>query len=144
MRSGQTRPGGSSWSVLASPLQGKGPMPTLSSGDVSQLRWTQKREPRQRSQVICAMVNLAGSGLNLGLPTHCSMACFGKGAGLGGALGGPGMLAHFLPGPSHSLLEGTSSRTWYTWSAAACLLGWGLYLAAGVTSGSPARISAST
>lgn len=38
------------------------------------------------------------------------------------------MLAHFLPGPSHRLLEGTSSRARYTWSAAACLLGWGLYL----------------
>lgn len=52
----------------------------------------------------------------------------GGGAGLGGALGSPGLLVHFLIGPSYSLLEGTSSGAWRVWLVVACLLGWGLYL----------------
>ena len=64
-------------------------------------------------------------------PLRLHVACFRiawGGAGLGGALGGPRVLAHFLTGPSRSLLEGTNSGAWCAWPAAARLLGWGLYL----------------
>lgn len=44
MRSGPTRPDGSSWSESASPLQGKGSVLALPSGAVPPLGETQKRE----------------------------------------------------------------------------------------------------
>lgn len=140
MKSGQTRPAGSSWSVLASPLQGKGPVPALPSGAVSPGRDTEKGTKAERGQMTYATPHGESGKTRLRsqvpnsfpyFPPRLPVACFGiglGGAGLGGPLGGPGVLAHFLPGFSCCLWQGTISDAWYAWPAAASLLGWGLYL----------------
>lgn len=119
MRSGQTRPGGSSWSVSASPLQGKGPtLWSCSPIAMGTEKGTKAEKPGDWCHGESGRIRLDSWALN---SLFCGLLW--EGAGLGGALGGPGVLAHFLPGPSHSLLEGTSSRARYTWSPAACCWG---------------------
>lgn len=82
-------------------------------------------------------MNLARSSLDLGLPTPCPIShpgCLGPASGQAGegqacgALGGPGVLAHLLVGPSGRSLEGAGSAAWRALLAAARLSGWGLYL----------------
>lgn len=54
-RSGRIKPGGSSWSVLASPLQGKDSVPTLPSETVPPSEGHGKRTEVERDQMTCAM-----------------------------------------------------------------------------------------